>query len=69
MIWSWGSFAIGYAVGGFSAIIAFAIFAIGAHTDGVEARIPKRQSPRRDNVVHLPTILAEDDTAKLRTAD
>jgi hypothetical protein len=52
VIWSWASFAVGYVVGGFSALLLLGLFAVGGRADRVENEEPP-QRPNRSVVVDM----------------
>jgi hypothetical protein len=52
VIWSWASFAAGYVVGGFSALLLLGLFAVGGRADRVEDEEPP-QKPDRNVVVEM----------------
>jgi len=56
MIWSWLSFAVGYVVGGLSALLVLGFFAIGGRDDGPDriAQLPPK--PNRNVVVPLDDL-------------
>jgi hypothetical protein len=57
MIWSWGSFAIGYGVAALSAFFGFAIFATGGRYDDMASR-----PTQGENLAHLPQ--PQDQTSR-----
>jgi hypothetical protein len=56
MIWSWGSFAIGYGIAALSALFGISIFAAGGRYDEAASR-----ASQSDNIAQLSQSQTQDD--------